>query len=247
MAIFLYQLPNGESVELRLRRHSSTRKLSMRCYGNIIRLTVPKLLSNHEVYKFLKEHDQWIEEQFSKEKNLLDTGKLQLPQELTRATQFPYLGEMVPFKTEVGLISRIDFLEGCLILSSPKEVLEDPLQIGNHLFFLLEKQLINILEPLIQKWTDRLGVSFTGVQLSNAKKRWGSCTSKGKLRFNWRLIFTPLFVIESIVIHEVCHLVELNHGAAFKSLELKCNPRVSEYDQWLREHGWSILTFEIEK
>ena len=185
MAIYLHKLLNGDVVELRIRRHSATRKISMIFYGSAIRLTVPRLLPTSKINGFLREHNQWIEVQSNKEKNHLVSAKLQLPSELDVATLFPYLGEMVAFETKSDLVSRLDFSDGNLTLFSPVAHLEDPWRIGVELMELLQQHLIEILKPLICKWADYLGVTYTGVQLSHAKKRWGCCTSKGKLRFNF--------------------------------------------------------------
>ena len=245
MAIYLHKLLSGVSLELRVRRHSNTRKVSMRFYENIIRMTVPKSLSASKINAFLKEHDQWLEKQLRNEKELLASAPLQLPIDLNSAVLFPYFGEMVPFSIKPEAASRLNYLDSTLTYAVPPHFLVDSRSVRAELMQLLQLNLLEIIRPLIDKWTKHLGVKNTGLKFNRAKGRWGSCTSSGKLRFNWRLIFTPEFVIEAIVIHEVCHLVELNHGEKFKALERDCNPRVDESNLWLREKGWLVLTLDL--
>jgi predicted metal-dependent hydrolase len=89
-----------------------------------------------------------------------------------------------------------------------------------------------------------LGVKYTRITLRDQRSRWGSCSSKGSLSFNWRLVLAPHDVLDYVVVHEVCHLVELNHGAAFWKLVEKRRPKYRESKRWLDEHGWEILAYQ---
>ena len=88
-----------------------------------------------------------------------------------------------------------------------------------------------------------LGVAYSRVTVRDQKSRWGSCSSKGALSFNWRLVLAPHDVLDYVVVHEVCHLVELHHGPAFWRLVEKRRPGYAESKQWLDEYGWEILAY----
>ena len=62
-------------------------------------------------------------------------------------------------------------------------------------------------------YAGNMGVRYNSINLSGAKYRWGSCHSSGNLRFNWRLIMAPKDIIDYVVVHELAHLVELNHSS----------------------------------
>ncbi len=64
----------------------------------------------------------------------------------------------------------------------------------------------------------RYGVSWNRVAIRDQRRRWGSCSSRGNLNFNYRLIFLPDHLFDYIIIHELCHLVEMNHGPRFWAL-----------------------------
>jgi hypothetical protein len=79
-----------------------------------------------------------------------------------------------------------------------------------------------------------LGVSYTRLTLRDQRSRWGSCSSKGALSFNWRLVLAPHDVLDYVVVHEVCHLAEHHHGPAFWQLVARAGRSTSN-----RRTGWT--------
>jgi hypothetical protein len=96
---------------------------------------------------------------------------------------------------------------------------------------------------IAQSEASALGVDYTRVTVRDQKSRWGSCSSKGALSFNWRLVLAPHDVLDYVVVHEVCHLVEHHHGKAFWDLVAHRRPGYAESKQWLDEHGWELLAY----
>ncbi|HVC86359.1 MAG TPA: M48 family metallopeptidase [Gaiellaceae bacterium] len=88
-----------------------------------------------------------------------------------------------------------------------------------------------------------LGVVYTRLTLRDQRSRWGSCSSKGALSFNWRLVLAPHDVLDYVVVHEVCHLAEHNHGRAFWELVGRRRPAYAEARRWLDTHGWELLAY----
>jgi hypothetical protein len=88
-----------------------------------------------------------------------------------------------------------------------------------------------------------LGVEYSRITLRDQVSRWGSCSSKGALSFNWRLVLAPHDVLDYVVVHEICHLRELHHGPAFWRLVERRRPGYRESKQWLDDHGWEILAY----
>jgi predicted metal-dependent hydrolase len=88
-----------------------------------------------------------------------------------------------------------------------------------------------------------LGVMYERLTLRDQRSRWGSCSSKGALSFNWRLVLAPHDVLDYVVVHEVCHLVEHHHGPDFWSLVERRRSKYRDSKNWLDEHGWEILAY----
>jgi predicted metal-dependent hydrolase len=88
-----------------------------------------------------------------------------------------------------------------------------------------------------------LGVRYSRITLRDQRSRWGSCSSKGTLSFNWRLVLAPHDVLDYVVVHEVCHLAELHHGPDFWALVARRRPAYEDSKQWLDQHGWELLAY----
>jgi predicted metal-dependent hydrolase len=88
-----------------------------------------------------------------------------------------------------------------------------------------------------------LAVRYSRIALRDQRSRWGSCSSRGTLSFNWRLVLAPHDVLDYVVVHEVCHLVEHHHGPAFWRLLGRRRPGYREQKEWLDAHGWELLAY----
>ena len=88
-----------------------------------------------------------------------------------------------------------------------------------------------------------LGVAYARISLRDQRSRWGSCSTTGTLSFNWRLVLAPHDVLDYVVVHEICHLVEITTAPAFWALVEKRRPAYAEAKAWLDEHGWEILAY----
>jgi predicted metal-dependent hydrolase len=88
-----------------------------------------------------------------------------------------------------------------------------------------------------------LGVRYERIQIRDQRSRWGSCSTRGTLSFNWRLVLAPYDVLDYVVVHELCHLREANHSGRFWSLVETRRPAWRRQRDWLREHGPELLAF----
>ena len=79
----------------------------------------------------------------------------------------------------------------------------------------LRGRALETLAPRVVHYTSLLGVKRPGVAISNARTQWGVCTQDGRIRLSWRLVHVPPELADSVVAHEVAHLVVLNHSARF--------------------------------
>jgi predicted metal-dependent hydrolase len=97
------------------------------------------------------------------------------------------------------------------------------------------------IERLAAAEASRLGVAYTRIRIGDQRSRWGSCSPAGTLSFSWRLVLAPPDVLDYVVVHEICHLVEANHGPRFWALVERVRPGYREPRRWLREHGHALL------
>lgn len=87
----------------------------------------------------------------------------------------------------------------------------------------------------------RMGVTYQRIVIRDQKTRWGSCSSRGNLNFNWRLVLAPVPVLDYVVIHELAHRREMNHSPRFWSIVAEMMPDYQTHRKWLRDHGDSLM------
>jgi len=88
-----------------------------------------------------------------------------------------------------------------------------------------------------------IGVTFQRIRIGGQRTLWGSCSPSGTLSFNWRLILSPLDVLDYVVVHELCHLRVPGHSRRFWTLVEQHRPRWREQRDWLRTYGPELLAF----
>jgi predicted metal-dependent hydrolase len=112
----------------------------------------------------------------------------------------------------------------------------------------IKKRAHHFFVDYAHQYASQLGCRFQGVTIRETISRWGSCSSNGRLSFNWRLLLAPEAVAHYVCVHEVCHLKEMNHSPAFWDLVEKLHPTYKEQRLWLKKYGKSLYTlFPLNK
>ncbi|MBL0201323.1 MAG: M48 family metallopeptidase [Chitinophagaceae bacterium] len=106
------------------------------------------------------------------------------------------------------------------------------------------KQAEDKIIPKVKNYAQQLGVNYQKIAILDLKYRWGSCTPKDNINFNWRLIKAPGFVIDYIIVHELTHLIESNHTPEFWNIVSIQLPHYDKAKEWLKENG-NLLETDI--
>lgn len=101
----------------------------------------------------------------------------------------------------------------------------------------LRQQAEKVLRERTEYYSKKLGVTCQAIRIGDQKTFWGSCSSRGRISYNWHLILMPERILDYVVVHELCHLVQMNHSSAFWSLLEGVIPDYKECRKWLKEHG----------
>lgn len=102
-------------------------------------------------------------------------------------------------------------------------------------------QAKSVITRQLNHFAKEMGTGYTSVRFSDTQSKWGSCTHDNRLQFNWRLIMTPLMVLNYVVIHELAHTLEKNHTQLFWMKVRRLNPSYRQQVRWLKEHGESLV------
>ena len=101
----------------------------------------------------------------------------------------------------------------------------------------LSEEALKEIRLLIAEHAHALGVQPGRIAIREQKSRWGSCSRKGNLNFNWKLIMAPPEALDYVVVHELCHLHEFNHSPRFWSLVAEQLPDYELWKKWLKTHA----------
>lgn len=105
----------------------------------------------------------------------------------------------------------------------------------------LAMQAQQVIPGRVAYYAPQVGVTYGRITIRNQRTRWGSCSSKGNLNFNCLLMLMPPEVLDSVVVHELCHRLEMNHSERFYAQVYRVFPEYDRWSRWLKEHGGSIM------
>lgn len=211
-------------------------KITVKANGTVV-AEAPKILSEEEICKLIRDKKSWI---VSKVNERLSAGRLYNQLEAKEGEKFPYLGRECVLKYQ-KIESKKSFVtvkNGQLIVSHHRENTEELLIVIENWYREKTKEEVNFWIKCYQPYFD---VVPNRIVIKEQKKRWGSCSSKNNLNFNWRLSMMPTWVISYIVLHELCHLEEMNHSPAFWAAVDKRMPEYNKAKIWLKLNGHRFL------
>lgn len=168
------------------------------------------------------------------EKKINSTQKFEhkrLEKEFTSGESFYLLGDLYQLETTDSGNTDICLSDKITINSKDSEIIEKQLRIW------YKQKAEELITPRIIHFADYMGVKRKKVNITNAEYSWGSCTPAGSLNFNWRLVKAPINVIDYVVVHELAHLIEPNHSAAFWKIVSVQLPNYESAKEWLKDNG----------
>lgn len=174
---------------------------------NIV-IKVPHYLKTSEMNKFIKKHEKEIE------KMLRDKASLQESNDWRLTQRILYLGEYKTIHYVENSLKEEAVLSGDRLMIQMKACYEEAVAkkiVGE--FF--KGQAYILLKSLTDYYADLLEVSYNKISIRHQKTRWGSCSAKGNISYNMKLLCAPEEVIRYVVLHEVMHLKHFNHGKLF--------------------------------
>ncbi|MFH1726754.1 MAG: M48 family metallopeptidase [Elusimicrobiota bacterium] len=104
------------------------------------------------------------------------------------------------------------------------------------------RRAASVLASRVEDWSRVMGVGYGKVRVKDQRTRWGSCSAKGNLNFNWRLTLAPPEVLDYVVVHELAHLLEMSHSRDFWRLVERWCPDHKAHRRWLRTRGRGLLS-----
>ena len=213
-------------------RHRRARRYVLRLRTDgVARVTVPRGGSWFEARRFAERNLPWLSRQLQ---NL--AARPRIRQQWLIGMEIPLRGE--PVKIELGTNSA----DGVVRIGSETIRVNDSAgdlrkPIERHLWKLAAKEF----PPRVFELAAQHGLRAQRVTVRDQRSRWGSCSRRGTISLNWRLIQAPQFVRDYLILHELAHLREMNHSSRFWHLVEQLCPDYKTAERWLKTHGSSLL------
>jgi hypothetical protein len=222
---------------VRIRRHRQARRYTLRIHAATreVVLTMPPRGSLREAKEFAQKHGGWIAARLCR---------------LPEAAPFRH-GCMVPLR---GVAHRIEHRpdERGTVWPARSENGEPLLcvaggtaHINRRVGDYLRREALHDLDAASRSAAERLGVAIKRISVRDQSSRWGSCSTTGVLSYSWRLILAPSFVLEYLAVHEVAHLIEMNHSARFWRLVHGICADAHRAKVWLDVHGGDLHRYGL--
>ncbi len=213
----------SNAIHVKVRKSLKAKNISLRIKTKDVELVIPKFASFDTARRFVLEKELWIRNQLR---------NVQIGSSLPDS--------IVIFGVAHAIVQNDHTIKNPIEIAPGKIILSSSIANMDTKWFLIKK-----LEQLVKQeiailanfYATKLNVKFNRISIRDTSSRWGSCSSNKNLSFSWRLILAPKYVLEYVVIHELCHLIEMNHSKNFWQLVVTLCPDYRNAISWLKING----------
>jgi len=186
----------------------------------------PQRMKEADIRRFIDEKEDWIQRKQARARE-----EARVPRQYLEGEMFWYLGREIPLRIILDE-------KPALVLDGTFKLTESAQPEAEAVFTAwYRKQARKVLKERVEFYGSRNEFKVGKIRISSARTRWGSCSSKETLSFTWRLVMAPLEVIDYVVVHELCHLKEMNHSKAFWAQVESILPDYKRRRKWLKTNG----------
>ncbi len=208
---------------------TARKSIEMRVTGDLTRVFAPRGVRLRTVDLFVTERADWLKEAREKMRAAM-IGRATLES----GAQVLYMGIPLTLMVESGRSKRV-FIEGQTLRVQTRDAGSEAVREAVR-EFLIDRARAVICERL-DHFIPLIGRAPGRITIREQKTRWGSCSSKHNLNFNWKLIMAPPGALDYVVVHELVHLYEFNHSMRFWDMVERHLPDYKDSKQWLKQNG----------
>jgi predicted metal-dependent hydrolase len=213
-------------IEYTVRRSARARRVRVNVRAHTtVEVVLPAHASERAAAAAVRELAPWIERRLSE-------GRQALARVAERAGTVPYLGTPLVLVPESGRTRAHRRGEKLFVPEGDHRPAVERLYRR-----LARREIAARLDTAVES----IGASYSGLSIRAQSTRWASCSAKGAMSFNWRLLLAPEPVLDYVVWHEVCHLEIRDHSRRFWALVESRFPGWREQRDWLRRHGATLV------
>ena len=216
---------DDRELPIEIIRNRRARRLTLRLApdGSAVRITLPHWCRSAEAIAFAHARREWLAAQLA---------KVPAQRDPAQERRVHYRGAEIAIDWRADAPRKPQVVGDTLTIGGPEDTL------GKRLQRWLEGEAVRLFAADAAEYCARGELTQAEVKLTRARRRWGSCSSEGVLRLNWRLVQAPDPVRRSVVAHEVAHLVHFDHSPAFHALlDRLYEDDIGQANRWLSRHG----------
>tara|TARA_Y100000385_G_scaffold271608_1_gene311700 strand:+ start:82 stop:777 length:696 start_codon:yes stop_codon:yes gene_type:complete len=220
---------------LEIIRTERSKSASIEIEDDTVKVTVPQNLSDQRIEELVKNRTVWI-----RQKLKIQTETIRpKDKEYVNGESFTYLGRNYRLKCTSGDAGEVKLKNGYLTVPLGRGVSGGDFEgsVRQSLKQWYQSRALEKLKEKTKRYATILGVTPQSVDVKEYKSRWGSCSSSGDVTYNWRIIISPHHIVDYIVVHELCHLLEHNHGPKYWKHVQSVVPNYKECREWLKVNG----------
>lgn len=228
---------SGETIHFDLLyKQRKTMRIKIDFFGNV-EVLAPRGTSEDSVIQFLEEKWDLV---LQKKKEMMDRIDGNKDKVYEQGESLLYLGNLYPIliSQDINITQDHVKLEGDKLHIFVKQVEEERIKQALKRFYY--QQCKTLVEKSIRSYQKHFKGKPRSIRITDSKSNWGTCDSQQQLTFNWRLAMAPLEVINYVVVHEMSHMVHLNHDRSFWRLVGKIIPDYEQQENWLRLSSWKM-------
>ncbi|GGD57941.1 hypothetical protein GCM10010985_09850 [Caballeronia grimmiae] len=228
----------AQALDYRLKR-SARRTIGFCIDATGLTITAPRWVTIADIETAIGDKQGWIFRKLAEWQTRVEQRAL--PRiEWQDGAEFPFLGKTIRVSLNPSA-STPSFDADTNVLALALPAFADAQQIKDRVQGWLQSEAKRIFGERLAVYAEKLGAEYRAYALSSAATRWGSCSSDGKIRLNWRLIHFPLWIIDYVVAHELAHLREMNHSPRFWKTVESIFPEFREARHTLKHHPPDLL------
>jgi predicted metal-dependent hydrolase len=194
-----------------------------------VRVVIPRQFTRSQVQSLIEEKTAWIEKQ------LQHFGKIEKARIQLAKNEILYQGLIYRFLLRVELAGKVLVDHESRIISSGANLLNPGLLEGWYRY--QARRLIGQKTVTLGR---QYGFKFGKLTIRSQKTRWGSCSNKKNLSFNWRLIMAPITIMDYLILHELVHTEIMNHSPAYWARLSSIYPQFHSAKTWLKANSWLL-------
>lgn len=208
--------------------------------GEVV-VTSPFGISDETIENIVKKKSSWILSKL----NIIESEKLEEKTYLKNGYKLLYLGIQLKLELSYEKTDNCNFFidNGSFKVYFDDNIALDEDTIKNHIIDIYKKQAKKVLIERTKIYSKLINENPLKVTVKSQKTLWGSCSSKRNINYNYKIIMAPMEVVDYIVVHELCHLIHMNHSKQYWNTVQSILPDYKIRRRWLKDNGFKLMRY----